>query len=277
MYWNPNPVAFTIPIIDLPIYLYGICFVTGFVLAYFLLIRLFERSLPEKTHLDVQTLVDQLTWFAVGGTVIGARLGHVLFYDWERYRENPWLILNTREGGLASHGGTIGIMIALAIYYHFIFKKKTGMTFLQLLDHMSVVTGLACFFIRLGNFFNQEILGTPTTLPWAVIFGAPADRSPPLPRHPAQLYEGIAYLLIFAILLYTWYYTSARLKQGFTTGLLFVLVFGSRFFIEYVKEHQYSILNQNVLQTGQILSLPFIIFGIYLMVRSFYYERKRTT
>lgn len=276
MYWNPNPVAFTIPIIDLPVFIYGICFVTGFILSYFLLIRLFQATLPDESPKGIQKLVDQLAWFVVGGTIIGARLGHVFFYDWDRYKDNPWLILNTREGGLASHGGTIGIMIALALYYYFIFKKKTGLSFLQLLDHMAVVIGLGAFFIRLGNFFNQEILGTPSNLPWAVLFGAPADGSIPVPRHPAQMYEGLAYLLIFAILLYLWNYTSVRSKKGFITGLLLLLIFGSRFFIEFVKEHQHSILDQSVLQAGQTLSLPFIILGVYLMVRSYCYERKCT-
>lgn len=272
MYWNPNPVAFHLPFVDLPIYIYGICFVIGFVIGYYVLIHLLQNSLPKK---EIHRLVDQLTWFVVGGTIIGARLGHVFFYDWERYRESPWLILNTREGGLASHGGTIGVIIALGLFYYFRFKKETHLSFLELLDHVVVPAALIAFFIRLGNFFNQEILGTPTDLPWAITFGSPADLSFPIPRHPAQAYEGIAYLLTFFLLMALWHYTQIKRKKGFLTGLFFLLVFGFRFFIEFVKEYQHSIFDQSLLQAGQTLSLPFIILGIFLMAQSFY-ERKCT-
>lgn len=260
--WNPNPVAFTIPLLDLPVYIYGICFVTGFIIAYYILIWRLEKAIPEMGKSAIRKLVDQLTWFVVLGTIVGARLGHVFLYDWEHYKHNPWLILNTREGGLASHGGTIGILIALALFYFLKFKKTTGLSFLQLLDQMVIPAAIAACFIRIGNFFNQEILGTPSNLPWAVLFGTPADGTLPVPRHPAQLYEAFAYLLTFGIL----FLVKAR-RPGFLTGLFFVLVFSSRFLIEFVKEHQASVLDQSLLQAGQTLSLPFIIAGIYLMVR----------
>lgn len=266
--WNPNPIAFNIPFIDVPIFIYGICFVIGFSFGYFQLVRLLKKTLPEKDPKEISTLVDQLTWFVIGGTIIGARLGHVFFYDWDRYKNNLLQILNTREGGLASHGGTIGVLIALGIFYFFIFKKKTGLSFLQLLDHIVLPTALVAFFIRVGNFFNQEILGTPSNLPWAVQFGSPADGSVPIPRHPAQLYEGLAYLITFVILTYLWHKTDLKKKSGLFTGLFFVLVFGSRFVIEFVKEHQHSILDQSFLQAGQTLSLPFIFLGIFLMIRA---------
>lgn len=270
MRWNPDPVAFTLPFIDLPIYIYGICFVGGFMLGYFIMIRLLQKTLPEMSREALQTLVDKLTWFTIIGTIIGARLGHVIFYDWDRYAINPLLILNVREGGLASHGGTIGVLIALGLFYIFYFKK-TGLNFFELLDHMVIPTALVAFFIRLGNFFNQEIVGTPTDLPWAVLFVHPAENSLPVPRHPAQGYEGLCYLLIFALLLWLWQKTDIRKKQGFLTGLFFVLVFGSRFIIEFVKEHQHSLLlDQSYLQAGQILSIPFLFLGFFLMVRSFY-------
>ena len=268
LYWNPNPVAFNIPVLDAPIYIYGICFVIGFSLGYLQLVRLLKATLPEKDPKEVSTLVDQLTWFVIGGTIIGARLGHVLFYDWDRYKNNLWQILNTREGGLASHGGTIGVLLALGMFYIFIFKRKTHLSFLQLLDHMVVPTALVAFFIRLGNFFNQEILGTPSNLPWAVQFGSPAGGSLPIPRHPAQMYEGLAYFATFALLTLLWHQTDLKKKTGLFTGLFFFLIFGSRFLIEFVKEHQHSILDQSVLQAGQTLSLPFIFLGIFLMIRA---------
>lgn len=270
MYWNPNPVAFTLPFINLPVYIYGISFVSGFILGYLILVRLMQKTFPEMSKEAIGRLVDKLTWFGVGGTIIGARLGHVLLYEWDRYAANPWLILNVREGGLASHGGTIGVIIALALFYHF-FYKKTGHSFLNLLDHAVIPTALIAFFIRLGNFFNQEIVGTPSALPWAVLFAHPADHHLPVPRHPAQLYEGIAYLCIFGILLALWQKTKVEKWEGFMTGLFFVLVFGSRFLIEFVKEYQYSaLLDQSFLQAGQLLSIPFILLGLFLMAHSLY-------
>ncbi len=277
LYWNPDPVAFNIPFLNIPIFIYGLCFVIGFAFGYFQLVRLLKKTLPEKDPKEISTLVDQLTWFVIGGTIIGARLGHVFFYDWDRYKDNLWQILNTREGGLASHGGTLGVMLALAIFYFFIFKKKTGLSFLQLLDHMVLPASLVAFFIRLGNFFNQEILGTPSNLPWAVQFGSPADGSIPVPRHPAQLYEGLAYLITFVILTLLWHKTDLKKKSGFITGLFFVLAFGSRFIIEFVKEHQHSVLDQSFLQAGQTLSHPFIFLGLFLMIRALkLYEVKHT-
>lgn len=239
------------------------------------MIRLLQKSLPEMSKEAIQTLVDKLTWFTIGGTIIGARLGHVLFYDWDRYVNDPLLILNVREGGLASHGGTIGVLIALGLFYVFYFKK-TGLSFLALLDHMVIPTALVAFFIRLGNFFNQEIVGTPSDLPWAVLFVHPAETNLAVPRHPAQIYEGLCYLLIFGLLLWLWKQTDVRKKQGFLTGLFFVLVFGSRFLIEFVKEHQHSaLLDQSILQAGQILSIPFILLGFFLMARTFYASSQR--
>ena len=275
MRWDPNPVAFTLPFINLPIYIYGLCFVGGFLLGYFIMIRLLQKTLSKTSPKDVQVLVDKLTWFTIVGTIIGARLGHVIFYDWDRYVSNPFLILNVREGGLASHGGTLGVLIALSFFYFFYFKK-TGLNFLELLDHMVIPTALVAFFIRLGNFFNQEIVGTPSDSPWAVLFVHPAENNLPVPRHPAQLYEGFCYLLIFGLLMWLWQKTNIHKKQGFLTGLFFVLVFGSRYMIEFIKEHQHSaLLDQSYLQAGQILSIPFILLGFFLITRSFYAPAKR--
>jgi prolipoprotein diacylglyceryl transferase len=264
-YWNPDPVAFTIPILNLPVYIYGICFVTGFVLGHYLFLSMMKKRFPSLPEKETQSLVDQITWFVIGGALIGARLGHVFFYDWEQYRLHPWQILNTREGGLASHGGAIGIVLAVTIYFYFSFRKKTHRSFLELLDLLALPTALAVPFIRIGNFFNQEIIGIPTNVPWAVIFGAPVDHAEVVPRHPAQLYEAFSLFVIFGLLWWLWKSTRIKELPGVLSGLLLALVFGSRFLIEYVKAEQTSIFNQSVLQAGQLLSIPFIIAGIALI------------
>lgn len=265
--WDPDPIAFYLPYFQLPIFIYGICFVLGFYLGYLLLIRMLRKDYGEPMATEC---VDRLTWFVVAGTIIGARLGHVLFYDLDRYLANPWLILNTREGGLASHGGTLGVMLALFLFHRYYFAKKTGLNFLNLLDRVIVPTALTAMWIRIGNFFNQEIVGTPTTLPWAVLFGHPSEGLAPVPRHPSQLYEAVCYLITFILVLWLYNYTSAKQKAGFLTGVFFVCVFGSRFLVEYTKELQESIFDQQVLQAGQWLSVPFILLGLFLIFNAYY-------
>jgi len=201
-YWNPNRVAFTIPIIDRPVVWYGLCFVFGFMLAYLLLLPLFKEvlekrdaaklinpstGLPDKAGNIALYLVDKLTWYAVAGTIIGARLGHVFFYDWPYYKDNLLEIFQVWNGGLASHGGTLGMIIALILYQRAISKKFPEFTLIRLFDLVVIPIGLVACFIRIGNFINQEVLGIPSTLPWAVIFGDAADGSSPIPRHPVQL------------------------------------------------------------------------------------------
>ncbi|MEM1283411.1 MAG: prolipoprotein diacylglyceryl transferase [Chlamydiota bacterium] len=212
-------------------------------------------------------LTDRLTWFVILGTLIGARLGHVLFYDTARYQKNPIEILKIWEGGLASHGGAIGIIISLVIYIFFIRKRFPEIRFLILLDHIVVPTSLAAVFIRLGNFFNQEIIGTETDVPWAVVFGHPYDGSGVFPRHPVQLYEAACYLITFFVLSYLWIRKREVLKTGYLTGLFFVMIFLSRFFVEFYKVSQGGIVDDTFLQTGQLLSVPFILAGFWLMFR----------
>lgn len=275
-YWNPNPDAFTIPFLQMPIKIYGICFAAGFLIGYLIFLNLLNKKLAPLAKEKVQSLVDKLTWFVIGGTIIGARLGHVFLYDWERYRAHPWQIFNLREGGLASHGGAVGVLLALALYYIFIFRKQTGRSFLELLDLIVIPTALVGFFIRLGNFFNQEIIGTPTDMPWGVIFGSPIDNHSIVPRHPAQLYEGIAYLAIFALLGWLYKKTRALSLPGLLTGLFFMLIFGSRFLIEYVKAHQAAVIDQSLLQAGQLLSIPFILGGAIVFARALISKREHT-
>lgn len=265
--WDPDPIAFYLPYFNIPIFIYGVCFVTGFYLGYLLLIRMMRKELGEPLATES---VDKLTWFVVAGTVIGARLGHVIFYDLDRYIANPWLILNTREGGLASHGGTIGVILALFLFQKFYFSKKTSLNFLNLLDRVVVPTALTACWIRIGNFFNQEIVGTPSDLPWAVLFGHPADGLYPVPRHPSQLYEALLYLATFFLVYFLYTRTALKLKAGCLTGIFFICVFGGRFIVEFTKEVQGSIIDQSFLQAGQWLSIPFVLLGIVLIFQSYY-------
>ena len=207
---------------------------------------------------------DRVSWFVVLGTVIGARLGHVLFYGWDYYSQNPWEIIMIRKGGLASHGGTLGIILALTLFIRLNRKLFPEITLVKLMDLLVIPTAMTVCFIRVANFFNQEILGNPTNQPWAVIFGNAADGSAPFPRHPVQLYEGAAYLATFAILFLMWLSKGYKRKPGVYSGLFFILVFGSRFFIEYLKAPQ-SDIDRYGLQVGQWLSIPFVLLGIALI------------
>ncbi|MGK5593820.1 MAG: prolipoprotein diacylglyceryl transferase [Parachlamydiaceae bacterium] len=272
-YWDPNPVAFTIPFINLPVFIYGLFFVAGFFLGYYILLPILTQNLAitaRSKNQDLrqlaQKLIDKLAWFVIGGTVIGARLGHVFFYDWDRYKHNLIAILNTREGGLASHGGAIGVILSLLCFYHFVLKRFASTSLLQLIDMIVIPAALVGCFIRIGNFFNQEIVGIPSQAPWAVVFGHPADGGAIIPRHAVQLYEAAAYLFIFISLYSLWQWKKMALPQGVISGLFFLLVFSSRFVLEFWKAEQTAIIDQNFLQMGQILSLPFIFLGIALLI-----------
>lgn len=208
---------------------------------------------------------DRLVWFVVLGTIIGARLGHVLFYEWSYYIAHPLEILMIRKGGLASHGGTLGVIVGLILFTRWNRKQFPDISLLTLVDTLVVPTAFAVCCIRLGNFFNQEILGRETSLPWAVIFGNPADGSAPVPRHPVQLYEAAIYFATFVLLYGLWKWKGLSLKPGTLSGIFFILVFGSRFFIEFLKELQGSIIDETFLQMGQYLSIPFVVLGIVLL------------
>lgn len=275
LFWDPPRNAFTIPYFDIAVAWYGILFATGFVVGYFILILMLRKMFAETTKtyprdgVDIKTLAslfaDRITWYIVIGTIVGARLGHVLFYDWPYYSANPIEILMIRKGGLASHGGTLAIILALILFLRWNRKTFPEMTFVKLIDLLVVPTAMAICFIRLANFFNQEILGYPTTLPWGVIFGHAADGTAPIPRHPVQLYEALAYFTTFIVLYLLWKVKGASLKPGILSGLFFIFVFGSRFFLEFLKEPQ-SVIDGSGLQMGQYLSIPFVLMGIGLLL-----------
>lgn len=209
-----------------------------------------------RENKEINTL-DLLFVYMVLGAVIGARLGHCFFYDPEYYLLNPLEIFKIWQGGLASHGGAVGMLLAMYGYA----KKTADINFFWLLDRMTLPIALGSFFIRMGNFFNSEIIGIPTDVPWAVVF----MHYDPIPRHPAQLYEAMVYLLVFILLFIIYRKNDQEIKPGFMMGLLMVCIFGSRFFLEYIKIPQESFEPILSLNMGQWLSLPFVVIGLVLM------------
>ena len=261
--WNVNPEI--VNIMGLSLRYYGVLFAAGLLLCVSLLKWIFknENITPDK--------LDTLTLYGVIGILIGARLGHCLLYDPAYYFQHPWEMIlpiqRAEDGayqfagyqGLASHGGAAGLILALALY-----ARKTKESIINTLDLIAVVAPIAGCFIRLGNLMNSEIIGFPTNLPWAFVF----QREDNLPRHPAQLYEAVSYLLIFLLAFYLYKNYRHRLRNGFFVGLVMSLIFTARFFIEFVKERQVSFENQMLLDMGQLLSIPFILVGIGLLVHS---------
>ena len=217
-------------------------------------------------------ITDRITVYTVIATAVGARLGHFLFYENpSEYLSNPLEILQIWKGGLASHGAAIAIIFTLYFLSRWTKKIDSGLTCIRLLDFISVPTALAGCFIRIGNLFNQEILGTATNLPWGFIFGHPVDGSFPIPRHPVQIYESFFYLAVFLILWRLSYRRGFLLYQGRLIGLFLILVFGFRFFIEYLKlEQSYFLSASSALTMGQWLSIPLVILGVFL----FFFSRK---
>lgn len=264
-YWDPprEMFPFSLPLLERPILWYGFFFALGFFCGYWILRNNLERSLETQ---KARLFADRITLFVIVGAVVGARLGDLFFYqNLSAYFHDPLGAIRVWEGGLASHGGAAGILIALFILSKWSKKGLPALSWLALLDLVVVPTPLVGAFIRVGNFINQEILGTPTTLPWAVVFGHAADGSPPIPRHPVQLYEALCYLIIFFLL---FHFASKWKKVGKISGLFLVLVFGVRFLIEFLKEEQSTLLPALFpLTMGQLLSLPLILWGVYLLKR----------
>lgn len=254
--WNASPEIVSLGPITLR--WYGLLFASGFLIGLFMVRKMF---LVEKAP---EEWLDKAFVYIVLGAVLGARLGHVFFYDWEYYRENLSEIPKIWHGGLASHGGAIGIILALWLFSVRVSKKSI----LWILDKVVVPTALAGCFIRLGNLMNSEILGKPSDVSWAFLF-VRADGPNGLPKHPVQLYESFSYLMIFAVLFWTYWKTKFRFKPGFIFGLFMVLVWGVRFIMEYFKESQggFETAFNNALSTGQLLSVPFILIGLYFVVR----------
>ncbi len=261
IHWNVNPEM--INIMGFSLRYYGIFFMGGLLLCVFILRWIFKNE-----NISLEKL-DTLTIYGVIGIFIGARLGHCLFYDPSYYFNHPLELLfpiqQTQSGGyqftgylgLASHGGAVGLITSLILY-----SIKTKESILNTVDLIGVVAALGGCFIRLGNLMNSEIVGFPTNVPWAFVFVQEDN----LPRHPAQLYEAVAYLFIFVLTFYLYKTKRPRLQNGFFFGLSISLIFIARFFIEFVKERQVPFEEQMLLDVGQLLSIPFIVVGIVFVV-----------
>ena len=255
--WSLNPIAFSFG--SVRVYWYGILFASAILSG-----LQFMKWVYKREGLDVESL-DNMFLYIVIGIVVGARLGHVLFYDPAFYFAHPAKIIAVWEGGLASHGGGLGVIIALYIY-----TKKYKINFLWLIDRIAIPTALFGFFVRMGNLMNSEIVGIPTDKPWAIIF----TRVDMLPRHPAQVYESLSYLSIFFILCFVYKVYKEKFQNGFLFGLFLVLIFSARFLIEFVKVQQADYdTSFLMMSTGQALSIPFLILGFALMFYSFKVKR----
>jgi len=205
-------------------------------------------------------VLDRLTIYMAIGTIVGARLGHCLFYEPAYYLSNPLLILKVWEGGLASHGAAIGILVAL-----YLLSRKVKKPYLWILDRVVIVIALAGLCIRMGNLMNSEIYGIETNLPWGFIF---ARENETVAKHPTQIYEGLSYLVIFFILYFIYRKNTKNLKTGYIFGLFLILLFSVRFIIEFIKEPQVGFEANMALNMGQLLSIPFILAGIFIMFRA---------
>ncbi|NQU81044.1 MAG: prolipoprotein diacylglyceryl transferase [Bacteroidetes bacterium] len=247
--WNINPEIFSVG--KFAIRWYGLLFASSFFFGYLIMAGFFKKEkIPEE-------VLDRLTLYMALGTIIGARLGHCLFYEPGYYLSNPVEILMVWHGGLASHGAGIGIFIAL-----YLFAKKSKKSYLWILDRVAVVVALSGFFIRTGNLMNSEIYGVETNLPWGFVFLRNGET---VPKHPTQIYEALAYLFVFILLYFIYKRNQGVFKSGLLFSLFMILIFGFRFFIEFIKNNQVAFESGMMLNMGQWLSIPFVLFGIVLL------------
>ncbi|MBQ1932701.1 MAG: prolipoprotein diacylglyceryl transferase, partial [Muribaculaceae bacterium] len=260
--WTANPI-----LIDsfIDIRWYSLMFLIGFLVGYKIVEKMFRREGAYESWLST------LLMYVVFATIIGARLGHVFFYEWEQYSQNPIDIFKVWEGGLASHGGAIGILIAIFLFSRFTTHKSPLWTLDRLVVPVALVGGL----IRLGNLFNHEIYGHATDLPWAFSFienirawqaGYPAIFS--APSHPTQIYEALCYFALFGLLMWMYWKKDAATRPGLIFGTFLIGIFVTRFLIEFVKNNQVAFEADMVLNMGQWLSVPFIVAGIFFLIRA---------
>jgi prolipoprotein diacylglyceryl transferase len=255
-----NREAFFLPVLNTPIYWYGVLFALGFYLSTQFLTVLLSSKMDKK---EAEKLTQNLTIYILFGLVLGARIGHVAFYEGIDKLFDLKFLLSIRDGGLASHGATLFI---LAAFFIWIQKRREQLKLLKIhprtiLDFVCMATLICAVCIRVGNFINQEILGTVSNLPWSVIFLNPLSNLSEVPRHPVQLYEATFYagqFLTFSIL---YFKTKWAKIPGVMTGSFFIVLFAFRVFIESFKESQ-SIYDGSVFQMGQMLSIPMILFGV---------------
>lgn len=252
IHWNVDPTLFQLG--PLAPRWYGLLFAGGFLIGFYLMRHVFQREDRPETDLDF------LLFYVLAGTIIGARLGHILFYAPGYYLTHPLEIIAVWEGGLASHGGLIGVPFAIWLYC----RRREDQPFLWLLDRLAAPVALTGGFIRIGNLFNSEILGRPADLPWAFVF----ERIDQTARHPVQLYESASYLLIFGLLWGLYQKWGADTPRGILIGLFFALVFGARIVLETFKVEQAHFEMALPLSMGQLLSIPVVVLGLWLVWRA---------
>lgn len=255
IYWNANPIFFSIGPVS--VRWYGLMFAIGFTIGYWIVSKMFRHEGAPERWLGI------LLGYVVVATIVGSRLGHVFFYEWDYYSQHPVDILKIWEGGLASHGGTIAIIIALFLFSRFVSHKPASWVFDKIVVAIALVGGL----IRLGNLMNSEIYGGPTDLPWGFVFVRDGQT---VPAHPTQIYEALCYFALFALLMWMYWKRNAEERPWLITGVFFIGIFLPRFLIEYVKnvqvESEYQMIATYGMNLGQMLSIPFILLGVGLVV-----------
>ena len=245
VHWNVDPVIFHIG--RLGIRWYSLLFISGFILGW---------------------LLDPLLYTLLIATIVGARLGHCLFYQPDYYLgswKGFWEIFQPWKGGLASHGGAIALILAM-VWFARRYGRKEGFDYLWIMDHLCIAVAFAGCFIRLGNLFNSEIYGDVTSLPWGFIFERNGETEP---KHPTQLYEAGSYLILGLILIGLYWKKLDRIPRGFFFGAFLIGCFGMRFLIEFIKEPQVGFEEGMALNMGQLLSIPFILAGIAILVYAY--------
>lgn len=268
--WNPDPVCLFLG--NFGLRWYSIFWIIALLSGSMVVYQLFKYRRYPTEHFDL------LFTYCFIGILCGARLGHCFFYDPGYFLNHPleivlpvhflpngdWIF--TGYTGLASHGGTLGLIIAL-----FFFCRKTRMHYLDILDMMGIAAPLAAGFIRLANLMNSEIIGKPTEVPWAFVF----ERVDSLPRHPAQLYEALAYFLFFAIMVVMVLCKRERYKRGSYFGWCLIMIFSFRFLVEFLKENQVDFENSLTLNMGQLLSLPYVLLGLFFILRPIHFQKTK--
>lgn len=255
IYWNADPVLFSFG--PIAVRWYGLAFAIGFTVGYSIVAKMFKHEGAPEKWLGI------LLAYVVVATIVGARLGHVFFYQWDYYSQHPSEIFMIWEGGLASHGGTIALIIALFIFSWVVSKKPASWVFDKIVVAIALVGGL----IRLGNLMNSEIYGGVTDLPWGFVFLRNGDT---LPSHPTQIYEALCYFILFGVLMWMYWKKNAQERPWLITGIFFLGIFIPRFLIEYIKnvqvQSEYEMIEQYGMNLGQMLSIPFILIGIALII-----------
>ena len=256
--WDANPEIFRIG--SFAVRWYGLLFASSFFFGYIIMNRIFKN---EKLGEEV---LDRLTMYMVIATIIGARLGHCFFYEPGYYLKNPSEIFMIWQGGLASHGAAAGILAAL-----WFFAKKERKDYAWILDRIVITVALSGFFIRMGNLMNSEIYGVETTASWGFVF---LKNYETMPKHPTQIYEALIYLAIFVLLYKLYWVKKGEHYQGLLISLFLILVFGTRFFVEFLKEDQVAFEAAMKLNMGQLLSIPFVLIGAWGLYKTLKIKKK---